>query len=81
MPQRSGLVAHLVQDRPNGEGPQSAYLMLVAGTYRFGVGKKTTEADAYFKDNGSGVYIFDNDPAEEDTTAVYANLTVLVLNG
>lgn len=81
MAQRSGLVTQLDQDRTNGEGPQAAYLMTVGGTYRFGVGKKELEATAFFKDNGSGVYILDNDAAEEDTTAVYTNSTVYVLNG
>lgn len=81
MAQRSGVVAHLEQDRPVGEGPQCAYLMTVGGTYRFGVGKKESEATAYFKDNGSGVYILDNDAAEEDTTAVYTNSIVYLLNG
>lgn len=81
MPQRSGLVAHLEQDRHTGEGPQVAYLMLSGSVYVFGVGKKENEADAWLKDNGSGVYLLDNDPAEEDTTSVYHNSTVLVLNG
>ena len=80
-PQRSGLVAHLEQDRPVGEGPQNAYLMTSGSYYVFGYGKKENEATAFFKDNGSGVYILDNDSAEEDTTAVLVSSTVYVLNG
>ena len=80
MPQRSGLVTQLDQDRSVGEGPQNAYLMLVAGTYRLGYGKKDTEADAWLKDY-SGVFKLDNDSAEEDTTMVYVSSTVYLLNG
>lgn len=81
MAQRPGVSTQVRQDIAEGEGPQNAYLMLVSGTYRFGVGKKENEADAYFKDNGSGVYILDDDSAEEDTTATYVASTVLLLNG
>lgn len=81
MAQRPGVSTQVRQDLPVGAGPQNAYLMLVGGTYRLGVGKKENEADAYLKDNGSGVYILDDDSAEEDTGIVYTNSICYVLNG
>ena len=79
MPQRSGLVTQLDQDRSVGEGPQPAYLVLDGGVYKFAYGgKRADEADAFLKDNGSGVYVLDDDPAEEDLAPLYVNGTVIV---
>lgn len=77
----NGVLTQVRQDLAEGEGPQNAYLMTSGSVYVFGVGKKENEATAFFKDNGSGVYILDNNSAEEDTTAVYVSSTVYVLNG
>lgn len=55
-------------DREEGDGPTEAYFMDsgTANEYVIGSGSKTTEATAFLKDEGSGVFILDTDIAEED---------------
>ena len=57
-----------------------AYLMPsgVANTFVFGSGNKS-EATAFLKDNGSGAFVLDSDPTEEDRHIAAVNTTTIVI--
>lgn len=74
-----------IERRPRdlaGTVPVEAYLMDKAGspgTYVLGSGDKAGEASAFLQDNGSGVYVLNDDPAEEDRKMYLVTSTTVVL--
>ena len=71
MTQRSGIGSYLEQNRAEGEGPKSAYLMDKPGSpgvYELGSGSKQGEATAWLaeKSGSPGVFVMDNTSASED---------------
>ena len=68
--------------RDAGVSPRAVYFMdhpSVAGVYVLGVDAKSAEATAFLKDNGSGVYVLDNDPSEEDRIPLLLSTSVVLV--
>jgi len=65
-----------------GAVPVEAYWMdhpSVAGAYVLGTGDKDGEATAFLKETSPGVFVLDDDPAEEDRKMYLVNSNVVIV--